>query len=222
MKRYWPVLIVVLIFGYGVAQSPLAQCDPVLDQERAIAARVEARSLIKNFELQTKAPEIRIDAGPTLSSYDNGAGNVVQEYWEKLPSPEQATFSQWATYTGNEPSGRQLFQDMFYRFFFVHELGHWMQAEVLDQRHDASATLIPVRRVRFVAAARRELLAEVIYYKEERAGLGARFTAAVEEAMARAAELSILVNPNGSKLCSTALDSGRTPTTDPRRLLVGL
>jgi hypothetical protein len=31
-----------------------------------------------------------------------------------------------------------------------------------------------------------------------------------------------LVNPNGSKLCSTALDSGRTPTTDPRRLLVGL
>ena len=34
--------------------------------------------------------------------------------------------------------------------------------------------------------------------------------------------LYLLVNPNGSKLCSTALDSGRTPTTDPRRLLVGL
>jgi hypothetical protein len=44
-----------------------------------------------------------------------------------------------------------------------------------------------VRRVRFVAAARREFLAEVIYYNEERAGLGARFTAAVEEATARAA-----------------------------------
>lgn len=34
--------------------------------------------------------------------------------------------------------------------------------------------------------------------------------------------LYLLVNPNGSKLCSTALDSGCTPTTDPRRLLVGL
>lgn len=44
-----------------------------------------------------------------------------------------------------------------------------------------------MRRVRFVAAARREFLAEVIYYNEERAGLGARFTAAVEEATARAA-----------------------------------
>lgn len=44
-----------------------------------------------------------------------------------------------------------------------------------------------MRRVRFVAAARREFLAGVIYYNEERAGLGARFTAAVEEATARAA-----------------------------------
>lgn len=44
-----------------------------------------------------------------------------------------------------------------------------------------------MRRVRFVAAARREFFAEVIFYNEERAGLGARFTAAVEEATARAA-----------------------------------
>lgn len=44
-----------------------------------------------------------------------------------------------------------------------------------------------MRRVRFVAAARREFLAEVIFYNEERAGLGARFTAAVEETTARAA-----------------------------------
>jgi hypothetical protein len=28
---------------------------------------------------------------------------------------------------------------MFYRFFFVHELGHWMQDQVLDQRHDSMA-----------------------------------------------------------------------------------
>ena len=34
--------------------------------------------------------------------------------------------------------------------------------------------------------------------------------------------LYLLVNPNGSKHCSTARDSGRTPTTGPRRLLVGL
>ena len=43
-----------------------------------------------------------------------------------------------------------------------------------------------MRRARFIAAARREFLAEVVYYNREQAGLGARFAAAVEEATARA------------------------------------
>ena len=41
-------------------------------------------------------------------------------------------------------------------------------------------------RARFIAAARLEYLAEVIYYSEAEAGLGRRFAAAVEEATARA------------------------------------
>ena len=41
-------------------------------------------------------------------------------------------------------------------------------------------------RARFIAAARLELLAEVIYYNEREPGLGRRFVAAVEEAAARA------------------------------------
>jgi plasmid stabilization system protein ParE len=52
-----------------------------------------------------------------------------------------------------------------------------------------------VRRVRFVAAARLEFLAEVIYYNKERAGLGARFTAAVEEATTRAAAFPLTGSP---------------------------
>jgi plasmid stabilization system protein ParE len=43
-----------------------------------------------------------------------------------------------------------------------------------------------VKRARFIAAARLEFLAEVIYHDEAQPGLGARFTAAVEEAAARA------------------------------------
>ena len=39
-------------------------------------------------------------------------------------------------------------------------------------------------RARFIAAARLEFLAEVIYYSEAQAGLGTRFTAAVEAAAA--------------------------------------
>jgi len=43
-----------------------------------------------------------------------------------------------------------------------------------------------VKSARFVAAARREFLAEIDYYNQEQAGLAARFTVAVEEAAARA------------------------------------
>ena len=40
--------------------------------------------------------------------------------------------------------------------------------------------------VRFIAPARREFLSEVAYYNGKEPGLGARFTAAVEEATTRA------------------------------------
>jgi plasmid stabilization system protein ParE len=43
-----------------------------------------------------------------------------------------------------------------------------------------------VSRARFIAAARLEFLAEVIYDSEAEVGLGARFATAVEEATARA------------------------------------
>ena len=43
-----------------------------------------------------------------------------------------------------------------------------------------------MRSARFVPEARREFLAEIVYYNQEQPGLGARFTAAVEEAAARA------------------------------------
>lgn len=43
-----------------------------------------------------------------------------------------------------------------------------------------------MKRARFIAAARREFLAEVRYYEQTQAGLGGRFAEAVEAATARA------------------------------------
>ena len=52
-----------------------------------------------------------------------------------------------------------------------------------------------MKRVRFVVAVRREFLAQVIYYNEEEPGLGARFTAAVEEATTRALAFPLAGSP---------------------------
>ena len=140
MKSPWATLTLVIISNAAIAQSQVLQRDPVLAQERAIAANVERHARIQGFKLQSKVPEVRIDAGPTLSFYGMGGGNVVhEERWENVPAPEQATFNRWAALTADEPTGKALFEDMFYRFFFVHELGHWMQDHVLRQRRDPMA-----------------------------------------------------------------------------------
>ncbi len=50
-------------------------------------------------------------------------------------------------------------------------------------------------RARFIAAARVELLAEVIYYNEAQPGLGERFAAAIEEATGRAVTFPLAGSP---------------------------
>jgi hypothetical protein len=47
-----------------------------------------------------------------------------------------------------------------------------------------------LKRARFVAAARREFLAEVVYYNNKQPGLGSRFAEAVKEATGRALAFS--------------------------------
>jgi len=58
-----------------------------------------------------------------------------------------------------------------------------------------------VKHARFIAAARLEFLAEVIYYNEVQPGLGERFTAAVEEATARAVGFPLSGSPSHAKTC---------------------
>lgn len=55
-----------------------------------------------------------------------------------------------------------------------------------------------MKRARFIAAARIEFLAEVIYHNEAQPGLGERFTAAVEEATARALAFPLAGSPSRS------------------------
>ncbi|MFM9912845.1 MAG: type II toxin-antitoxin system RelE/ParE family toxin [Methylophilaceae bacterium] len=53
-------------------------------------------------------------------------------------------------------------------------------------------------RVRFVAAARREFLAEVAFYNEVEVGLGQRFASAVEKTTARALIFPLSGSPSNA------------------------
>ena len=52
-----------------------------------------------------------------------------------------------------------------------------------------------MKGAKFVAAARREFLAEIVHYNKEQSGLGNRFAAAVEEATARALAFPLSGSP---------------------------
>lgn len=52
-----------------------------------------------------------------------------------------------------------------------------------------------MKRARFIAPARREFLAEVLYYNEKERGLAVRFAAAVEEAATRALTFPLTGSP---------------------------
>ena len=52
-----------------------------------------------------------------------------------------------------------------------------------------------MKRARFIEPARREFLAEVVYYNGKEPGLGIRFAAAVNEATARAVSFPLTGSP---------------------------
>lgn len=56
-----------------------------------------------------------------------------------------------------------------------------------------------MKHARFIAAARLEFLAAVVYYNEAEPGLGERFTAAVEDAAVRAAGFPLSGSPSRAK-----------------------
>ena len=56
-----------------------------------------------------------------------------------------------------------------------------------------------MKRARFISVAAREFLAEVAYYDEAKPGDGARFTAAVEHATARALAFPLAGSPSAAE-----------------------
>jgi hypothetical protein len=104
--------------------------DPTLIQLRSLAAQVEEKVQIPGYA-PFAAPKVMLDAGTGVSYYTFGNRTVHAAQFADLPAPMQDIWKQWSSYTTDEPDGKALFDDMFHRFFFVHELGHWVASEVI-------------------------------------------------------------------------------------------
>lgn len=116
--------------------------DPTLIALRALAAQVEEKVHVPGYPAFAP-PKIMLDAGMRISVFSAGDQTVHTAQFTDLPAPMQGIWKQWSSYTSDEPNGKALFDDMFHRFFFVHELGHWMDSHVIAG--------LPDREMRVVA-----------------------------------------------------------------------
>ena len=111
------ILLTALLLAAEIPSVP--PVDP-LRQEMAIARQFESRVHIAALPFRPQPPRIRIETQPSLSYFD---GETIREArFKELPPQVQVIFNTWAADTSDQPSGEQLFADMFYRFFFVHGL----------------------------------------------------------------------------------------------------
>src|SRR5512144_2212387 len=125
------LVILLLALSPARAQSPSPVTrDSATDQLKAIAEDFEHQVRAARFRITVPAPTILLDTSPQLSKYTRQDNTIHTSQWEDLAPDARDLFTRWAGYAG-ERTGKQLFDEMFHRFFFVHELAHWLQTQAV-------------------------------------------------------------------------------------------
>lgn len=142
--------ILILFFAtlppiWAQQQSAPLRHDPVVDQLTVVAQDFERRAREAGSAITSASPAIVVDTPPQLSMY-KGPNTIHTSRWEALTPDVQGVFMRWATYAG-DTTGQQLFDDMFHRFFFVHELVHWLQRQAKDDTKGAYQFELEANRV---------------------------------------------------------------------------
>ncbi len=141
------VLLLLLTASSGWAQSSSPwPGDPVLDQLKAIAQNFEQRVRSAGFDASSLHPAILLDTPPQLSKYSRNDNTIHTSRWEELTPDVRDRFERWAG-DGGDRTGKQLFDEMFHRFFFVHELGHWLQVQAKRDTNDVYSRELEANRL---------------------------------------------------------------------------
>lgn len=131
MLRYERLILVLLISPAWAQQPSAVKSNPLLAQISTVAADFENRVHATGFATNVPEPHLLVDTIPQLSMYTQKDNTVHTARWEELNPDIQELFIRWAGYAG-DVNGQQLFDDMFHRFFFTHELAHWLQFQTID------------------------------------------------------------------------------------------
>jgi hypothetical protein len=131
------LLFVLLLCGASHAQVIASAPDKELDKLRAIAVQFESEVHLDGFDFRGHEPAILIQTTPGVSSYSVRDNTVREARYEETSAEDKSVFDQQAAFSHEAANGKEFFEQSFYRFFLVHELGHWVSVRVALDRSDA-------------------------------------------------------------------------------------
>jgi hypothetical protein len=148
MRLRGMLVLFLAVLPAAWAQQPSArlQHDPVLDQLTVIVQDFEHRVRSAGLAMTSATPATVVDTLPQLSKFTSEDNTIHTSRWEELTPDVQDLFTRWATYAG-DATGKQLFDDLFHRFFFVHELAHWLQRQAKDNTTDGYQFELEANRI---------------------------------------------------------------------------
>jgi hypothetical protein len=81
------------------------------------------------FRVRLQAPTIVLDNPPSYGLYDDDKNILHIAVWSALTDQQQNRFERLSKLLDNGKTAEQTFEESVHHWVFVHELGHWWQAD---------------------------------------------------------------------------------------------
>ena len=112
------------------ATAAMASDLPTLEELGTIAGRFHDAVKSAGMDLSKPLPQVFIRNRPGLSVYHPKENEITFPDWHSLTEEARVRFAETGASLGEPIGGERYFSETF-RYFFVHELCHWVQSQEL-------------------------------------------------------------------------------------------
>ena len=138
------IYVILLVFAPSVlsAQSRLTTAvasSDVTEPSRLTdtAEQFRAELHLDGFSFRDNPPKIILETTPAICMYSIRDNVIRITRYREVSREDRDVFDRQAVLSHHYSSGEDFFNQSFYRFFLVHELGHWVSLRVALGRQDS-------------------------------------------------------------------------------------
>ena len=138
MCAFWLVFAPSVLGAQSTLTTEVANGD-VTETSRLndTAEQFRAELHLVGFSFLDNLPKIVVETTPAICMYSVRDNVVRIARYSEVSRQDRDVFDRQAVLSHHYSSGEDFFNQSFYRFFFVHELGHWVSLRVALARQDS-------------------------------------------------------------------------------------